>query len=50
MSERRKMGLKICGMSREENILAVANFLPDYMGFIFFKESKRFVGENFQMP
>jgi len=35
--------LKICGMKEPANILDVAGLLPDYMGFIFFKGSKRYV-------
>jgi phosphoribosylanthranilate isomerase len=31
------MKLKICGMKYPENILEVAALLPDYMGFIFWK-------------
>ncbi|TKC06273.1 phosphoribosylanthranilate isomerase [Pedobacter frigoris] len=35
--------LKICGMKIPENIMAVAALQPDYLGFIFFRESKRFI-------
>ncbi len=42
--------LKVCGMRNRENILQVAGVRPDYMGFIFFKDSKRFVGKEFQIP
>ena len=42
--------LKICGMRDPENIQEVSDLLPDYMGFIFFKDSPRWVGENFVMP
>jgi len=35
--------LKICGMKTPENIADVVALAPDYMGFIFFPESKRFV-------
>ncbi len=41
--------LKICGMRLEENILEMADFEPDFMGFIFFKGSGRFVGD-FEVP
>jgi phosphoribosylanthranilate isomerase len=40
------MKVKICGMRDEENIKQVAALHPDYMGFIFYPESKRFVGSN----
>jgi phosphoribosylanthranilate isomerase len=37
--------LKICGMRDAGNISQVASLEPDYMGFIFYEKSKRFVGE-----
>ena len=36
--------LKICGMLHPENIREVAALQPDYLGFIFFKGSKRYAG------
>lgn len=44
------MKLKVCGLKYKENIEQVAVLQPDYMGFIFYPKSKRFVGEDFQMP
>lgn len=35
--------LKICGMKLPANILEVAALQPDYMGFIFYPKSKRYV-------
>lgn len=35
--------LKICGMKRPDNIQAVAALKPDYLGFIFYRGSKRFI-------
>ena len=35
--------LKICGMKLPENIQSVSTLKPDYLGFIFFRDSKRFV-------
>lgn len=35
--------LKICGMKLPDNILELAALQPDYMGFIFYRPSKRFV-------
>jgi phosphoribosylanthranilate isomerase len=35
------MKLKICGMKYPENITQVAALQPDYLGFIFYKKSKR---------
>lgn len=37
--------LKICGMKVPENITGVAALEPDYLGFIFYKGSKRFVAD-----
>lgn len=44
------MLLKICGLKDPENIKQVADLKPDYMGFIFYPQSKRFVGDDFIMP
>ncbi len=40
------MRLKICGMRETENITHLLALQPDYMGFIFYEKSKRFVGED----
>jgi len=50
MSGERKISIKICGMRDADNILQVALFSPDYLGFILFPESPRFVGEDFRIP
>jgi phosphoribosylanthranilate isomerase len=42
--------LKVCGMRDKLNIGEVASLHPDYMGFIFYANSPRFVGENFFVP
>ncbi|MEM6265611.1 MAG: phosphoribosylanthranilate isomerase [Bacteroidota bacterium] len=39
------MKLKICGMRDPENIRAVGRLAPDYMGFIFYPKSPRYIGE-----
>lgn len=41
------MKIKICGMKFSENITDIGALQPDYMGFIFYPKSKRFVGEDF---
>lgn len=46
----RELKIKVCGMRDKDNILAVAELLPSYMGFIFYNQSKRFVGEKFELP
>ena len=43
-----KIKLKVCGL--RDNIPDVAGLAPDYLGFIFYEKSPRFVGEDFQMP
>lgn len=40
------MKLKVCGMRDRENIEALVALEPDYIGFIFYNKSKRFVGEH----
>jgi len=50
MIRNEKIGVKICGMRDMENIRMAASFLPDYMGFIFYAESPRFVGIDFKVP
>jgi phosphoribosylanthranilate isomerase len=37
-------------MSDSANILEVGELFPDYMGFIFYPPSPRYVGEDFQLP
>ncbi len=44
------MKIKICGMRDPENICEIAAFKPDYLGFIFYQESQRYIGENIQIP
>ena len=40
------MKLKVCGMKYKANIKAIAALKPDYMGFIFWENSKRFVSNS----
>ena len=44
------MQFKVCGLKYTENIKQVAALSPDYMGFIFYSQSKRFVGDDFKIP
>jgi len=39
------MKIKVCGLKDDENIAQVAVLLPDYMGFIFYDKSPRFVDD-----
>lgn len=40
-----KVKLKVCGMKQAANIAAVAELQPDYLGFIFYPKSPRFISE-----
>ena len=40
--------IKVCGMKYEGNIKAVSALKPNYLGFIFYPPSKRFVGVDFE--
>ena len=40
------MKLKICGMREPENIEAIAALAPDYLGFIFWAPSSRYVSQS----
>lgn len=44
------MKIKVCGMREAGNIRDVAELGPDFMGFIFYDRSPRYVGEDFVMP
>jgi len=44
------MKIKVCGLKYKDNIEQIAALQFDYMGFIFYPKSKRFVGEDFEMP
>jgi phosphoribosylanthranilate isomerase len=37
--------LKVCGMRLANNIAEVADFQPDYLGFIFYQKSPRYINE-----
>jgi phosphoribosylanthranilate isomerase len=43
------MKLKVCGMKFPGNIREVAGIKPDYLGFIFYTRSPRYVGEQFDL-
>ena len=40
------MKLKVCGMREAENIAALTELKPDYIGFIFWAPSSRYVNDN----
>lgn len=41
------MKIKICGLTRECDIRYANELLPDYIGFVFFEKSRRFVEPNY---
>jgi phosphoribosylanthranilate isomerase len=43
------MEIKVCGMREVENIKSVLSLNPNYMGFIFYEGSPRFVGKGFSL-
>src|SRR6266550_4436367 len=47
---KKKIKIKICGMREFSNISSISMLKPDMMGFIFYRHSPRFVGENFIAP
>ena len=40
------MKIKVCGMLQEQNIEQLVRLNPDYIGFIFYKHSKRYIGDQ----
>jgi|SRR5665647_1133571 len=40
------MKIKVCGMRTQSNIEELVKLKPDYIGFIFYPKSKRFIGEK----
>ena len=42
--------MKVCGMRDPDNIAEVSRLAPDFLGFIFYPPSPRYVGEDFKMP
>jgi phosphoribosylanthranilate isomerase len=50
MSGHNHIKIKICGMRDARNIVEIGSLATDYMGFIFYKDSPRYVGSEFQIP
>jgi phosphoribosylanthranilate isomerase len=50
MIKNKSISLKICGMRDPKNILEVASLHPEYMGFIFYERSPRYVENDFSIP
>lgn len=47
---RKTVEMKVCGMRDRENIQDVLKLRPDYMGFIFYDKTPRYVGKDFSLP
>lgn len=44
------MKLKVCGMREADNLKDLLSLTPDYVGFIFYEKSPRYVGDTFRLP
>ena len=44
-----KIRIKVCGMRDPENIRKVADLKPDYLGFILYPPSKRYIGDDYEL-
>ncbi len=49
MKKFNKFRIKVCGMKEAENIRQLVTLKPDFIGFIFYEKSKRYVGEDFKI-
>jgi phosphoribosylanthranilate isomerase len=47
MATLQKLRIKVCGMRDASNIKELIVLQPDYIGFIFYRQSSRYIGENF---
>jgi phosphoribosylanthranilate isomerase len=43
----RRLKIKVCGLREPQNIAEVAALKPDYVGFVFARDSKRWIGKDF---
>jgi phosphoribosylanthranilate isomerase len=43
------MKIKVCGLKNRENIREIVSCKPDFLGFIFYPPSPRYVGESFDV-
>jgi phosphoribosylanthranilate isomerase len=44
------MKVKICGLTEKQNLLDVLSLCPDYIGLNFYPASKRFAGDDKELP
>lgn len=45
--ETKSLKIKVCGMRDKDNLLQLLQLKPDYVGFIFYPPSSRYVGDEF---
>ena len=48
--ENSTLKIKVCGMHDPENIEQLLKLKPDFIGFILFSGSKRYVGDDYALP
>ena len=46
MKNQDRLGIKVCGMRDPQNLEQLCELAPEYVGFIFYPPSKRFVGSD----
>jgi phosphoribosylanthranilate isomerase len=49
LKQEKMLKIKVCGMRDAKNIEALSQLSVDYMGFIFYSPSPRFVGDSFDV-
>jgi phosphoribosylanthranilate isomerase len=45
---KKNLQIKVCGLKYSDNIIQIANICPDFMGFIFYEKSSRYVGKSIE--
>ena len=45
MTMKSKLNIKVCGMKFPDNMKSISNMEVDYLGYIFYPPSKRYVGD-----
>ncbi len=44
--KRSSLKVKICGLKEPDNIVKIADLAPDYLGFVCYEKSPRFIGDS----
>lgn len=47
---KKKLKIKVCGLINKNNIFDISFLFPEFIGFIFYSKSPRFVGKNYIAP